>query len=164
MVRVAATRGACDRNYQSRHAVPVNLTRSRRRRLGACSTGAGNSQAQMAQLPHFVFSPNTLLSAIGLMRGPDTTRPTPAEDWREATVDVIIPAHNEEENIVRCLASVLRQTLRPRQIVLVDDGSSDATAARAQSVLRLPWSRARRHSASHLDRQDADDQAADARA
>ena len=87
----------------------------------------------MAQLPHFVFSPNTLLSAIGLMRGPDTTRPRPAEDWREATVDVIIPAHNEEENIVRCLASVLRQTLRPLQIVLVDDGSSDATAARAKA-------------------------------
>ena len=87
----------------------------------------------MAQLPTFVFSPNTLLSAIGLMRGPDTTRPQPADDWRDATVDVIIPAHNEQENIVRCLQSVLRQTLRPRHIVLVDDGSSDATAARAQA-------------------------------
>jgi glycosyltransferase involved in cell wall biosynthesis len=87
----------------------------------------------MAQLPYFVLSPNTLLSVIGLMRGPDTTRPTPAENWRDATVDVIIPALNEEEHIVLCLASVLRQTLRPRQIVLVDDGSSDATAARARA-------------------------------
>jgi len=31
------------------------------------------------------------------------------------------------------LQSVLRQTLRPRHIVLVGDGSSDATAARAQA-------------------------------
>ena len=87
----------------------------------------------MATLPYFVFSPNTLLSVLGLMRGPDTTRPTPAEDWRDATVDVIIPAYNEEEHIVFCLASVLRQTLRPRRIVLVDDGSSDATAERARA-------------------------------
>ena len=64
------------------------------------------------------------------------TRHDPANaggDWRNATVDVIIPAYNEEEHIVLCLASVLRQTLRPRRIVLVDDGSSDATAARARA-------------------------------
>ena len=85
----------------------------------------------MAQLPYFVFSPNTLISVIGLMRGPDTTPANPRDDWRDATVDVVIPAFNEECNIVRCLASVLRQTLRPRRIVVVDDGSRDATAARA---------------------------------
>jgi glycosyltransferase involved in cell wall biosynthesis len=72
-----------------------------------------------------------VISAIGLMRGPDRTPATPAQDWRGATVDVVIPARNEQENIVRCLASVLRQTLRPRRIVVVDDGSTDATAARA---------------------------------
>ncbi len=65
------------------------------------------------------------------MRGPDATPANPKDDWREATVDVVIPAFNEEHNIVRCLASVLRQTLRPRRIVVVDDGSRDATAARA---------------------------------
>ena len=71
------------------------------------------------------------------MRGPDTTRPTPAEDWREATVDVIIPALNEEDHIVLCLESVTRQTLRPRRIVLVDDGSSDGTVARARAFCAL---------------------------
>ena len=86
---------------------------------------------QVAQFPYFALSPNTLLSIIGLVRGADTTRPTPAKDWRAATVDVVIPAHNEQDNIVRCLASVLQQTLQPRSIVLVDDGSSDATAERA---------------------------------
>jgi glycosyltransferase involved in cell wall biosynthesis len=87
----------------------------------------------VAQLPYFAFSPNTLLSVIGLIKGPDTTPPTPDEDWHDATVDVVIPAFNEERNIVRCLASVFRQTRRPRRIVVVDDGSSDATAARARA-------------------------------
>jgi glycosyltransferase involved in cell wall biosynthesis len=85
----------------------------------------------VAQLPHFVFSPNTLLSVIGLIRGRDTAAPAPAGDWRAATVAVVIPALNEQDNIVRCLASVLRQTMRPHRIVVVDDASSDATAARA---------------------------------
>ena len=67
------------------------------------------------------------------MRGPDTTSATPAHDWRTATVDVVIPARNEQDNIVRCLASVFRQTLRPRNIIVVDDGSTDATSARAMA-------------------------------
>ena len=85
----------------------------------------------MAQLPYFVLGPNTLLSIIGLMRGRDARRPTPARDWRAVTVDVVIPAFNEQDNIVRCLASLVGQTMRPRKIVVVDDGSSDHTASRA---------------------------------
>lgn len=79
----------------------------------------------MTTLPYFVFSLSTILSLGGLFRGPDPTRPTPVEDWRQATVDVIIPALNEEHNIALCLVSVLRQTVRPRRIVLIDDGSTD---------------------------------------
>jgi glycosyltransferase involved in cell wall biosynthesis len=87
----------------------------------------------MATIPYFLLSPSTLLSVSGLFRGPDTTRPTPADNWREATVDVVIPALNEADNIVLCLASVLQQTVRPRRIVLVDDGSTDATVERAKA-------------------------------
>ena len=87
----------------------------------------------MATLPYFVFSPSTILSLCGLLRGADRTTPTPAEDWRSATVDVVIPALNEAENIVHCLESVLRQTMRPRRIILVDDGSSDGTVERARA-------------------------------
>ncbi len=91
----------------------------------------------MATLPYFVFSPSTILSLSGLLRGPDATTPTPAEDWRTATVDVVIPALNEAENIVHCLASVARQTLRPRRIILVDDGSCDGTVTRAKAFCSL---------------------------
>jgi glycosyltransferase involved in cell wall biosynthesis len=85
----------------------------------------------MATLPYFVLSPSTILSLAGLVRGPDATRPTPSEDWRQATVDVIIPALNEVDNIILCLASVMRQTMRPRKIFLIDDGSNDGTVERA---------------------------------
>lgn len=91
----------------------------------------------MATTPYFVLSPNTILSILGLVRGPDKLVPTPAEDWRAARVDVVIPALNEAEQIVLCLASVMRQTLRPRSIVLVDDGSTDGTVETAEAFCRL---------------------------
>jgi len=86
----------------------------------------------MATLPYFVLSPNTVVSLLGLMRGPDRTIPTPPEDWREAVVDVVIPALNEEKNIPLCLSSLARQTMKPRNVILVDDGSGDRTCAFAR--------------------------------
>ena len=104
----------------------------------------------MATLPYFVFSPNSIISLIGLLRGPDPTVATPAEDWRDATVDVVIPALNEESTIAACLASVGRQTFKPRQILLVDDGSKDRTLEIAEATaaeLNLPLNVIRRKSA-----------------
>jgi glycosyltransferase involved in cell wall biosynthesis len=91
----------------------------------------------MATLPYFILSPSTILSLAGLLRGPDPIKPTPAEDWRQATVDVVIPALNEADNIVLCLASVAQQTVRPRRVVLVDDGSHDGTVERAKVFCSL---------------------------
>jgi glycosyltransferase involved in cell wall biosynthesis len=91
----------------------------------------------MATTPFFVLSPNTVLSIIGLIHGPDDTVPTPAEDWRKATVDVVIPALNEESNIAICLASLLKQTMRPTRIILVDDGSTDKTIEYAHTFADL---------------------------
>jgi glycosyltransferase involved in cell wall biosynthesis len=87
----------------------------------------------LATIPYFVLSPSTILSLSGILRGPDPIKATPAEDWRDAKIDVIIPALNEAENIVLCLASVLHQTVRPRRIVLIDDGSTDGTVERAKA-------------------------------
>jgi len=86
----------------------------------------------MATAPWFVLSPNALLSAIGLLHGPDKTVPTPAQDWRTAIVDVVIPAYKEEDNIVHCLASIARQTFKPRNVIVVDDGGKDQTVPRAR--------------------------------
>lgn len=91
----------------------------------------------MATTPYFVLSPNTVLSVLGLVRGPDKTVPTPSDDWRTARVDVVIPALNEAPHVALCLASVMRQTLRPRRIILVDDGSTDATVEVAEAFCRF---------------------------
>jgi len=86
----------------------------------------------MASIYPFLISPNTILSILGLIHGKDKTIPTPAEDWHKATVNVVIPALNEEDNIALCLASIARQTKRPEKIMLIDDGSTDRTVAFAE--------------------------------
>ena len=42
---------------------------------------------------------------------------------------IIIPAHNEEACLERCLKSFVEQTILPRKIVVVNDGSADGTQA-----------------------------------
>jgi glycosyltransferase involved in cell wall biosynthesis len=42
---------------------------------------------------------------------------------------IIIPAYNEVDFLPRVIASISAQTLRPRQLVLVDDDSTDGTGA-----------------------------------
>lgn len=91
----------------------------------------------MATAPYFVISPNSIMSLIGLLRGPDRTVPTPAEDWKNAVIDVVIPSLNEEYNIALCLASLKRQTVKPRKIILVDDGSRDKTVEYAKTFCEL---------------------------
>jgi glycosyltransferase involved in cell wall biosynthesis len=90
----------------------------------------------MAVMPYFVISPNTVVSLLGLLRGPGKTVPTPADDWRKAVIDVVIPAYNEQANIVLSLESLLQQTVRPRKILLVDDGSTDHTLDYARRFAR----------------------------
>jgi glycosyltransferase involved in cell wall biosynthesis len=86
----------------------------------------------MAAIPFLVFGPTTILSTIGLLMGKDKSIPTPAKDWHEATVDVVIPALNEEQTIVLCLASIARQSFKPTRIILIDDGSNDQTVKLAK--------------------------------
>lgn len=43
-------------------------------------------------------------------------------------ISVIIPAYNEQESIKDCVMSVIHQSYRNRQIIVVNDGSTDKTA------------------------------------
>ncbi len=43
-------------------------------------------------------------------------------------ISVLIPAHNEEKMISACILSCLKQTRKPDQILVVDDGSTDGTS------------------------------------
>jgi glycosyltransferase involved in cell wall biosynthesis len=59
-----------------------------------------------------------------------------------ALVSVVVPARNAEAFIDRALESVARGRLRPAEIIVVDDASTDATAERARAagarVISLP--------------------------
>ena len=46
-------------------------------------------------------------------------------------VSIIIPAHNEERSIIRSIESALETNYRNKEVIVVDDGSSDRTYQRA---------------------------------
>jgi len=46
---------------------------------------------------------------------------------------VVIPAHNAESTILKCIDSVLNQTTRPSKIIVVCDTCSDGTASQIES-------------------------------
>lgn len=44
------------------------------------------------------------------------------------SVSILIPARNEEENIEKCINSILKQSYKNFEIIVLDDNSEDATA------------------------------------
>jgi len=53
----------------------------------------------------------------------------------QALITVIIPAFNEETLIVKCLQSLAAQTPAPDEVLVVDNNSTDGTAARVQEFI-----------------------------
>lgn len=49
-----------------------------------------------------------------------------------ADIDVVIPLYNGKDLVLDAIRSVLAQTLRPRSLVVVDDGSSDGGAEQVE--------------------------------
>jgi glycosyltransferase involved in cell wall biosynthesis len=49
-------------------------------------------------------------------------------------ISVVIPAYNAERFLPRCLKSVFAQTLKPEEVIVIDDGSTDNTAAVAAEL------------------------------
>src|SRR5207253_1726910 len=56
-------------------------------------------------------------------------RPPSEEESDMPTVSVLMPVHNARPYVAEALRSVLTQTLTDLEVVLIDDGSTDGTAA-----------------------------------
>ena len=63
--------------------------------------------------------------------GLDPTRPRGADGRRTKRIAVVVPARNEAETLPLLLSDLAGQTQPPDEIIVVDDGSVDATAAMA---------------------------------
>ena len=50
-------------------------------------------------------------------------------------VSVIVPIYNVEKQLAKCLDSLLNQTLKDIQIILVNDGSEDSSAEIAKKYV-----------------------------
>ena len=63
---------------------------------------------------------------------PDYSQPEPAARWpcicKPARYVVISPVRDEEQHLEETIRSMVRQTVRPVQWILVDDGSTDRTS------------------------------------
>ncbi|HYK10882.1 MAG TPA: glycosyltransferase family 2 protein [Gemmatimonadales bacterium] len=71
-----------------------------------------------------------------LLRTPNLADYQPNPDGPPVTV--IIPARNEARNIEACVTSILTTGYRRLEVVVVDDQSTDDTAARVSRLITLP--------------------------
>lgn len=55
------------------------------------------------------------------------------EYGRKSLISVIIPVYNQEKYLARCINSVIEQTYRDLEIILVNDGSTDGSLSICQS-------------------------------
>jgi cellulose synthase/poly-beta-1,6-N-acetylglucosamine synthase-like glycosyltransferase len=77
-------------------------------------------------LPSLIFDYSRMLGKVFLLPLVERLRKTPLME-SSSHITVIIPAHNEEKTIAACIESVLENKYPWKQVVVVDDGSTDNT-------------------------------------
>lgn len=53
---------------------------------------------------------------------------------KEADISVVVPLYNHERYVIATLESVFNQSVRPREVIVVDDGSNDGSLELVRSV------------------------------
>ena len=94
-----------------------------------CIAGMAKSMPNCEELPYeysnYPAGPAKLCSAFFNFRFlPNGSN----EKKQEVAITVIIPARNEEANLPHLLGDIAAQTLQPKEVICVDDESSDNTA------------------------------------
>lgn len=69
-----------------------------------------------------------------LMTMPTAATATDATTHAPSGVSVVVPTCNRRDQILRCVKSLLAQTLPPTQVIVVDDGSTDGTVEAVQAL------------------------------
>jgi cellulose synthase/poly-beta-1,6-N-acetylglucosamine synthase-like glycosyltransferase len=96
--------------------------------LDAAALIAAFSVSILLDLPRYTFGfLAVLVSEIG-------RRPKHAALARLPSISVIIPGHNEAHSIRRCVLSLRQQTVHGMEIICIDDGSTDGTAAEIRQL------------------------------
>jgi glycosyltransferase involved in cell wall biosynthesis len=75
--------------------------------------------------------------AVGAEASPGAVPGRPARHAGDDLISVVIPAYNAARTLPRTLASVLAQTHASLEVLVVDDGSSDATAKIVAEASRI---------------------------
>ncbi len=65
---------------------------------------------------------------------PSMSLPEPSEEAMRPVISVVIPCYNAEEFIEETILSALNQTFPPREVIVIDDGSTDESATIAASI------------------------------
>ena len=82
--------------------------------------------------------PNELKTKLVLLN--NTNRLTLSNKLRDLNFYIVIPAHNEQDSIGLTLDSLVRQTLLPKKVVIVNDNSTDETQEIVESyTTKYPW-------------------------
>lgn len=63
--------------------------------------------------------------------------PRPFDETMRPTISVVIPCYNAEVFIEEAIRSALDQTFPPKEVIVIDDGSTDASAVIAASISPL---------------------------
>ncbi len=76
------------------------------------------------------------LSYFGLRRNSEVKK-LPALKKEALEISIAIPVYNEAQVILSCIASLLKQSIVPAEIIVINDGSSDETLALLKQTYQL---------------------------
>ncbi len=92
----------------------------------------GEARAKVIEIREPAAPPQTAAAASwqpASDRIPSAAAPKRQTDLERPLVSVVIPTHNRAQFLDDCLASVFAQTYRPLEVIVIDDYSTDDTAA-----------------------------------
>jgi len=89
------------------------------------SRAASSADEQMDEMPARATTSSECLE-------PELQEESLKQDGKGALVSILIPAYNAEDSIASALRSAIEQAWEPKEIIVVDDGSTDRTLAMAR--------------------------------